>query len=88
MADDDLHAVALLQRFDPHAVFERVGDRFFGVDVLAGFRHFLRDRQMLLVRHGQDDAAQAFVASKVLKSGAAGTPSSCSNAVRLSSERL
>ena len=57
MADHGADAVSGLQRLEPDAVLERVGDGFLGVDVLAGAGHGLGYRQMLLVRDGEDDAA-------------------------------
>jgi hypothetical protein len=49
----DRNAVALLQRFDPEAVFQRLRDRLFGVHVFARLCHLLGERKMLLIRHCQ-----------------------------------
>ena len=56
VADRDADAVGLLQRLDGEAFLQRAGDRLLGVDVLAGLGDLARERQMLLVRHGQDHA--------------------------------
>ena len=47
---------ALFQRRDGEALLQRAGDRLLGVDVLAGLGDLARERQMLLVGNGQDDA--------------------------------
>ena len=51
---------------DLDAVLERGGDRLLGIDVLAGLGDFGRDRQMLLVRNGDDDAADLRVGQQRL----------------------
>ena len=51
-----LIAVGALQRLDLQPLLERAGDRLLGVDVLAGLRDLARNRQVLLVRHREDDA--------------------------------
>jgi len=56
MADGNGHAVLPFQGGDLEAVFERLGDRLFGVDMLASFGDHLRQRQVLLVGDGQDHA--------------------------------
>ena len=56
VADRDADAVGLFQRLDGEAFLQRAGDRLLGVDVLAGLGDLARERQMLLVRHGQDHA--------------------------------
>ncbi len=56
VADRHADAVLLLERGDPQAIDERVRDRLFRVHVLARFGDHLGHRQMLLVRHGENDA--------------------------------
>jgi len=56
VADRDGHPIGLLQRLDLEPFLERAGDRLLGVDVLARLGHLARERQVLLVRDGQDHA--------------------------------
>jgi hypothetical protein len=56
VSDGHGNAVLMLQRRDPQAVFERLRNRLFGIDVLPGPRDLLRERQVLLVRNRQYDA--------------------------------
>ena len=56
VADRDRNPVALRQSADFEAVFERVGDRLFRIDVLAGGCDLASNGQMLLVGHRYDHA--------------------------------
>ena len=57
VADRDADAECFFQRLDGETFLQRAGDRLLGVDVLAGLGHFARERQMLLVGHREDHAA-------------------------------
>ena len=56
VAHGDGDAVLFFQRFDFESIFQRLCDGLLGVHMLAGLGHHLRQRQMLLVRHGQNHA--------------------------------
>ena len=64
VADRDADAIGLLQRLDGEAFLQRAGDRLLGVDVLAGLGDLARERQVLLVRHGQDHALDLGIVQK------------------------
>ena len=88
VADRDAHAEGLLQRLDFEAFLQRAGDGLFGVDVFAGLRDFARERQMLLVRHREDDAFDRGIAEQGREIGRTANSEVALKRARLSSERL
>ena len=53
---NEQHLPLALEVGDGEAFFQRAGDRLLGVDMLTGLGHLACERQVLLVRHGQDHA--------------------------------
>jgi hypothetical protein len=56
VAHGDRHAVRALQLSDAQSLFQRVGDRFFRIDVFFRRSHLLGERPVLLVGNGEDHA--------------------------------
>ena len=69
VAHGDGDPVLLLQRGDPQPVLERLRDWLLGIDVLLRLGHFLSQREMLLIGHGQDDTLDVGIGKQRLHIG-------------------
>ena len=69
VAHGDGDPVFFLQRGNFQSFFESAGDGLFRIDVLAGFRDFCGDRQVLLVGNGEDSAFDLTVRKHGLQVG-------------------
>ena len=72
VTDRHRDAVEFFERLDLETVFQRRGDRLFCVNVLFGLGDFAGDRQMLLVRNGEDDARDFWIGEHGLQIGNGG----------------